>query len=255
MYIVNSNQKSEPFFTIITVVRNGANFMEDCIESVRNQTFSDFEYIVIDGGSTDGTIEIIQRNLDIVSIFLSEPDFGIYDAMNKGIRVARGKYIGIINSDDRYKTWTLETVHNEIKTVSNDCVAYGAIEYSDSKNQNYHIKHTELAVRMIYHPAVFVSSSVYLQLGAFNLKYKIAADYDFILRCFASGVEFRPIESSLAIYRKGGYSNMHQYRSLFETFKIQKSHIPRKSGLALRRLIRGLLGTTLRKMWRRRYEK
>ena len=245
----------EPFFTIITVVRNGALFIEECIDSVRNQTFSNFEYILIDGGSIDGTIQIIQKNLDVVSTFISETDLGIYDAMNKGIRLARGKYIGIINSDDKYNRWTLEKVFSEIEMLSNECVAYGAIEFNDSKNQSQRINHIELSTRMIYHPAVFVSTAVYKRLGLFNLKYKIAADYEFILRCFVGKVEFLPIDCSLAIYRRGGFSNLHQYRSLLETFKIQVKYYPRKSNEAFYRLVRALLGTSLRKISRRKNQR
>jgi len=242
----------EPFFTIITVVRNGASFIEECIDSLRNQTFSNFEYILIDGGSTDGTIEIIQKNLDVVSTFISESDLGIYDAMNKGINLAQGKYIGIINSDDKYNKWTLEKVFSEVNMLSNECIAYGAIDFSDSKNQSQRINHTELSARMIYHPAVFVSTAVYKRLGFFNLKYRIAADYEFILRCFVGKVEFLPIDSSLAVYRRGGFSNMHQYRSLIEAFKIQIKYYPRKSNIAFYRLMRALVGTSLRKILRRK---
>ena len=88
--------------SIITVTKNDKNYIEDCIKSVIEQKYPNYEYIIIDGGSTDGTIDIIKKYCDHISIFISEPDGGIYDAMNKGIKLATGDIVGILNSDDIY---------------------------------------------------------------------------------------------------------------------------------------------------------
>ena len=102
--------KVNPYFSIITVCYNSEKTIERTITSLRNQSYQNFEYIIIDGGSTDSTLEIIKKNLDVVSILVSEKDEGIYDAMNKGIDLASGEIIGIINSDDWYENDTLENI-------------------------------------------------------------------------------------------------------------------------------------------------
>jgi glycosyltransferase involved in cell wall biosynthesis len=102
--------KVNSYFSIITVCYNSEKTIERTITSLRNQTYQNFEYIIIDGGSTDSTLEIIKKNLDVVSILVSEKDEGIYDAMNKGIDLASGEIIGIINSDDWYENDTLENI-------------------------------------------------------------------------------------------------------------------------------------------------
>jgi glycosyltransferase involved in cell wall biosynthesis len=240
------DRTGSPFFSIITVVLNGAPFISDCIDSLRNQTFRNFEYIVIDGGSTDGSIEIIEKNLDQIGIFISESDFGIYDAMNKGIKLAKGKYIGIINSDDMYNFQALEIVFNHLLAQTNECVIYGGITGTSPQIQYENISHFELPKKMIYHPATFVASSVYKRLGAFDLSYRIAADYEFILRCFVKGVPFIRVEDSIAFYREGGFSHKHQYRSIFETFLIQIRAYPKKSPKTFMRFCKVALGTFVR---------
>jgi len=246
MDIENFDRMDPPFFSIITVVRNGAPFISDCIDSLRNQTFRNFEYIIIDGGSTDGSIQIIEKNLDQVGIISSEPDSGIYDAMNKGIRLAKGRYIGIINSDDKYDFQALEIVFNRLKVQTNECVVYGGITGVNPQIHYENISHFELPKRMIYHPATFVASSIYKRLGAFDLSYRIAADYEFVLRCFVKGIPFIGIQDSIAFYREGGFSQKHQYRSIFETFLIQIKYYPKRSLIIFARFCKVVLGTFVR---------
>ena len=102
-------------FSIITVVLNAKKDLIETIESLRKQDFKNFEYIVIDGGSTDGTIEIINNNLDIIDKWKSEKDFGIYDAMNKGIDLCEGNYIGMLNAGDKYMPNALSLVNSYLK--------------------------------------------------------------------------------------------------------------------------------------------
>ncbi len=246
MGIENLDHIAPPFFSIITVVRNGAPFISDCIDSLRKQSFRDFEYIVIDGCSTDGSIEIIEKNLDQISTFISEPDLGIFDAMNKGIRLAKGRYIGIINSDDKYNFKALELAFNHLVAETDECVFYGGISSMSSQLHYENISHFELPKRMIYHPATFVSSSIYKRLGVFDLNYRIAADYDFILRCYLKGIKFIGVEDTIAFYREGGFSNKHQYRSIFETFLIQLKSYPNRSPIIFIRFCKVALGTLVR---------
>lgn len=116
---------SAPLFSIITVVRNAVDTVENCIESVKNQSLTDFEYIVIDGLSDDGTSEVISAHQSVIDIYVREKDAGIYDAMNKAIAMCRGRYIGIINADDAYFEDTLKNVQKVITEFPNSQIIYG----------------------------------------------------------------------------------------------------------------------------------
>lgn len=116
------------YFSIITVCLNSEKTLARTIDSIRNQTFRDVEYIIIDGGSTDSTLSIINDNKDIINIFHTGKDHGIYDAMNKGLSLATGKWIGIINSDDWYEPYTFQTIFDLSKNM-NEGVIHGLCRY------------------------------------------------------------------------------------------------------------------------------
>lgn len=199
--------------SIITVCYNSKDTIERTIESVVNQTYADIEYLIIDGKSSDGTVEIIKewsaKNSNI--IWRSEADKGIYDAMNKGISMAHGDIIGIINSDDWYERDAVETV---IQTYyDNGCrpaVYYGMLGIY----QNNMIKsclfysHNFLPETMINHPACFVEKSIYKDYGVFDITYRAVADYDFMLRLYFADKDklFIPIDKKLANFSTGGVS-------------------------------------------------
>jgi glycosyltransferase involved in cell wall biosynthesis len=212
---------SQPFFTIITVVRNGSTTLQRCINSIKDQKFQDFEYIVIDGASTDGTLEIIKENSDFISFAVSEKDQGLYFAMNKGLKMARGKYVGILNADDAYFPNTLDLVQEAFRKYSNGDVIYGAMSYFSQPDQIYFIHSDELPDRMIFHPTCFVSKETYKRIGEFDTKYQVAADYEFIMRCFKAGENFLGLNHVLAIFSDGGTSARLRFRSILETSEIQ----------------------------------
>lgn len=221
----NRNERDvRPFFTIITTVLNAADTFEDTILSVVNQSFDDFEYVVIDGGSTDGTLDVIRRYSAEIDYCISEPDQGLYFGFNKGVKLARGKYIGILNGDDSYKPNALALVNEVVvKSSKNDCIIYGGVSVIGKVSRDEFFHHLNIANAMISHPATFVSSSIYQKIGMFNTEFKVAADYEFIARCFLNGYEFIPIEKPLANYRPGGYSNRNWVLSIKESIKIRKS--------------------------------
>jgi len=178
---------------------------------INQQKTSILEYIIIDGGSTDKTCEIINKYAENINRFISEPDFGAYDAMNKGIKLATGEIIGIINSDD----WYLE---NAIKTVETEFAQHPDIDilYSPIKNyyQNEYIatftpgKLDKLSIRFtLNHPSCFIKKSAYIANGLYDLQYKIAADYDMILRLFINRCKFHSIQTPLAAYSLNGMSS------------------------------------------------
>ena len=176
--------------SIITVVYNNVNFIKDNLKSIHSQTFRDIEHIIIDGGSDDGTLEYLKSNHGYPIKLKSEPDDGIYDAMNKGLEMASGEIIGFLNSDDIYASDNiLEKIVSTFDKTNTDSV-YGDLEYVDSSLKNtvrtwksgeYHEGIMQNGW-MPPHPAFFVRKSVYDAHGNFDNRYKISADYELMLR-------------------------------------------------------------------------
>lgn len=181
----------EPKISIITVVYNGEATLEKCITSVRNQDYKNIEYIIINGNSTDTTDEIIKANEDIVDIYLNEPDNGIYDAINKGIKLANGDYIGILNSDDWYtEDHSIAMVVDHMERCKCDAL-HAPIDVYDSQNKILRRARCMYLGRKSFllgfhprHPTLVVKSAVYEKIGLFDLRYPISADYDFMFRAF-----------------------------------------------------------------------
>lgn len=207
----DSRKEVPPLVTIVTVCYNSEATIKKTMESVLRQTYTNIEYVVIDGNSQDKTLEIIQGNQECFKgrmKLVSEPDQGIYDAMNKGIRLATGELIGILNSDDYYeenaveeivKAWDrkgMQILYGLMRTLK------GGKEYSVSM-----LSHQFLHEHMIWHPACFVTKDVYDRIGLFDTRYQSVADYDFMLRASDSRkVRFVPVYSVIANYRDGGMS-------------------------------------------------
>jgi len=177
--------------SIITAVFNGVQTVEDCIKSVLNQTYKDIEYILVDGGSTDGTLDVIKKHNDKISKIVSEPDNGIYDAMNKGIGLATGDIIGILNADDFYTDKdVVENVVNEFQSEPIDAV-FADLVYIDRKNPEKIIRYYKSSnfspKKFAYgwmpaHPTFFVKRNCYEHYGLFKRDYLIAADYELLVR-------------------------------------------------------------------------
>lgn len=202
--------------SIITVCYNSAETIEDTIKSVIEQTYNNIEFIIIDGGSTDNTLSIIEKYRHKISTFVSEPDAGIFDAMNKGIKMATGDIIGILNSDDFYKTAdSLEEVVNAF--TGDTCAVYGDIEYVNKTETNKIVRYWRSGNfsrrKMEYgwmppHPAFFVRSEAYKKYGIFNTMFKISADYELMLRLlYKHGLKVKYLHKTLVKMRVGGASN------------------------------------------------
>lgn len=203
--------------SIITVVYNGARTIGQCIESVLGQDFSDIEYIVIDGNSKDGTQEIVRSYGARVTRFISEPDGGIYDAMNKGITLATGDVIGILNADDFY---AYGSVISDVaaKMDSADIQGcYGDLVYVDSMDEAA-IKRKWISGNykdgaflngwMPPHPAFFVKRELYERFGLFRLDFGSAADYELMLRFIHKAkAKIAYVPKVLVKMRIGGVSN------------------------------------------------
>lgn len=194
--------------SIVTVVLNGARHLERTIESVLGQGYPRVEYIVIDGGSTDGTVDILKR-FERRLTWVSRRDGGMYFAMNEGIRRASGDLIGLIHSDDWYEANAIETASTAFEESGREAIVYGLTRYHDEQGMDMILSydHSRLPRRMINHPSCFVPKKVYDRIGAFDTRYRVAADYEFLLRAFRQGIPFRHVESILANFRHGGYSS------------------------------------------------
>ncbi len=202
--------------SIITVCYRAVSTVEACIQSVLGQSYADIEYIIIDGGSTDGTVEKINQFQDQIHTFLSEPDRGIYDAMNKGIALATGDIIGILNADDVYAhRHAIEHIVNQFKLTKAQAV-YADLVYMDFglqqvtrywKSTKYHDGDFLLGW-MPPHPTFFVEKSVYQQYGDFRLDMGSAADYELMLRFIHKhGIRVAYLPDIIIKMREGGVSN------------------------------------------------
>ena len=214
--------------SIITVSLNSETTIEQTIQSVISQKDESVEYIVIDGNSTDRTLEIVNKYKVGVDIIISEPDQGIYDAMNKGISLSTGEIIGIINSDDWYEEGTIKKVREYFEDSGAD-VVYGNINLI-GENGNIELKVpsdiNKIRYEMIIpHPTTFVKKDIYEKYGCFSLEYKIAADYELMLRYYINGVKFAYLNEILANFRMGGISYQQSKICAHETFYISKKFL------------------------------
>ena len=210
--------------TIITVCYNSEKTIERTIQSVLNQTYSNIEYIIIDGKSSDHTLEIIKKYSELYKnkiMFLSEPDNGIYDAMNKGIKQSIGNLIGILNSDDWYEPDAISSIVSSYYGTKY-MVLYGyQRDIKDGKEYKTYIRaHEFLDSDMITHPTCFVTKATYDDFGIFDDTLKSAADYELMLRFYHSGeVKFKPVSKVITNFSIGGMSSTA--RGVYETVLVR----------------------------------
>jgi glycosyltransferase involved in cell wall biosynthesis len=202
--------------SIVTAVYNNRETVRQAIESVISQDYPLIEYIIVDGASTDGTIEIIRSYEDRISKFISEPDCGIYDAMNKGLNLATGEIIGILNSDDFYfNNEVISDIVREFDKTEVDIV-YGDLLYVSPDNLNKVVRYYSSAKCtpdsfawgwMPAHPTCFIKKSAYEKHGDFKTNYKIAADYEIMTRFMAKyRLSYSYLPKVMVKMRTGGVS-------------------------------------------------
>lgn len=226
--------------SIITVTLNSEKYLSDCIESVRKQNYKDIEHIIIDGKSTDATLQIINENSEYISYWISETDRGMYDAINKGLEAATGDIVGILNSDDMFASAdSVRSIVDCFETTNTDSV-FGDLVYVDPNNSKKIIRYwrgiSYKRYRFRYgwmpaHPTFYIRRELIDQYGGYENHYFTAADYEFMARyLFLNKVSSHYIDAMLVKMRNGGISNGN-FKSRFRANRrdflaMKKNKIP-----------------------------
>jgi glycosyltransferase involved in cell wall biosynthesis len=261
---VKHGDPAKPLVSIITVVKNGADTIEETIRAVVGQTYPQIEYIVVDGASTDGTVDILRRYDDKIDHWISEPDEGLYHAMNKAVSFVTDPdaYVVFANSDDRLAAPTTieamveagggaDLIHGRERLGDGEVVsiAGGDVTVSDLAHQNF------------CHPATLTRRRLFDTVGLFDTRYEVVADYDFIVRCFQKPVSVRFVDEIVADVRMFGMSETRFMKSCTERADVVRRHFSgfaRLTGMGQiylydipRNLVRHLLRRTrLLRHWR-----
>ena len=249
-------KKSNLRISVVTATRNSACLLDDCLASIAQQTYPYLEHLIVDGASTDGTINLINRHIDQIATFVSEPDTGIYDALNKGIQLATGDVVGFLHSDDIYASTTVLARVAEAFDDPTICAVYGDLDYVSKhdnelfirrwKSSPFHAKDLGWGW-MPAHPTLYVRKEWYLHIGGFDTNYQISADYHCILKFFMhSNFKASYIPEVFVKMRTGGASN----KSFFAILKKTKEdwYVLRSCNFSFLNAVRALAGKNLRKV-------
>ena len=232
--VCNKKLESKPLISVVTVVFNGAETLEYTIRSIIEQTYDNIEYIIIDGGSTDATLDILRKYDNSIDYWVSEKDAGIYDAMNKGISLATGDVVGILNSDDIFEYPNVITdIANKFKSNPELSLVFGDVVFVEPANikkvTRYYTSNKFRPWKLRFgwmppHPASFIKRSVYNKIGNYSLNYKIAADYEFFIRMLMGyKLSYSRINKVLVRMRTGGISTSGFRNSLLLNTEIVKA--------------------------------
>lgn len=219
------NKKYYPKISIITITYNSAKTVEETIKSVVSQNYPNLEYLIIDGGSKDNTLDIVERYRDKISFVISEPDKGISDAFNKGIRYSTGEIIGIINSDDLLMAGALnaiaENYEPEVGVYRGDLFIW-----NDETDETVLAQSsTEYSLRgfkkrSVCHPSTFITKAAYNRYGGYKVDFKYMMDEDMLARLYMNGVPFKHIHMALAKFRLGGATSNPYKKKLNELERL-----------------------------------
>lgn len=223
--------ENQPLVTVITVVFNCEAYLEEAILSVLSQTYPHIEYLIIDGGSTDKTCEIIRRYESAIDYWVSEPDHGIYDAMNKGIGLSNGKYIGFLNADDVLIPDSVERIVSAFSGLNCPAYSTGPVELVSHDGQRYGVSRPlSQAARFrrrfleipCPHMAFYADRLLYDEFGLYDTQFKLRADYDFMLRLIKHDIPVVEIDAPIGKFRSGGASG--GIKTYLETLLVHRKH-------------------------------
>jgi glycosyltransferase involved in cell wall biosynthesis len=234
-------------YSVVTVCKNSESTISKTIDSVLAQTYSKLELIIIDGMSTDDTPSIIRSYKDDRIIYIREVDSGIYYAMNRGLGIARGDIVSILNSDDFYLPRALDSINYQFH-IDKDLAILCSDVYCVNLDNSVIVMAADiqnLDSAMVPHPGVFMKRNLKDIHLSFREDLKIAADYDLLLRNYVNGVKIKRLATPIAFYSKGGFSDTPSNRiiSLIETFKIQRTYIANQTFKQMANLMWNTLGT------------
>ena len=253
---------NNPLITIITVSLNSIDTIERTILSIIEQRNVTFEYIIVDGGSSDGTVSLIEKYSRVSNCnfrYISELDKGIYDAMNKGIKMALGTYIWLVNSDDFLEPDALSNLQRVIETSDSTIphIIVGGLNLINTDNKPLYVKPPSMnSVRESYnklsmgiiHPSSVVHRDVYKIVGLYNDKYFISADVDFFLRSVEHNISFIFIDTALTNMTINGISNQLPWRKNIHDWKLRYSTYCKSKTVYYFYMCRSLLKLMIRKM-------
>lgn len=211
---------AEPLISVIVPVLNGVSSLAETFNSILAQDYPRIELIVIDGGSTDGTIDVIHDFSAVIAYWETGKDSGISDAFNRGVRRASGDLVAILNSDDAWGPGALKQVLCAFVTNPDADIYYGGVRYVDPITSNAYVRHPDISrmkERMyLFHPAIFVKKTAYERIGLYSDKYKLAMDSEWLHRAIDRGLEFKAVSGVLANMRLSGRSDQHYVSALNE---------------------------------------
>lgn len=211
-------------FAIITICKNSSSTLSRLITSVRRNYEFINEFIIVDGLSNDGTLDIINQNLDIITKYVSELDSGISDAFNKGISLSRSDFILFVNSDDFLLDENLKNI-SKVFNEDDDLILTPLAMFNGESYNIYSSNKDNLKnYSSVFHPGLIVRREAYLKYGLYSLEYRIAMDYDFICRAYIGGAKFKNIDLPIVVFSEGGISGRQYYRAVNEAFQIRKKY-------------------------------
>lgn len=217
----------KPLITVITATLNSELHLEECIQSLHNQGYKNFEHIIIDGGSTDKTLQIIKKYNSKIDYWCSVKDKGIYDAFNKGMQLANGDYLGFLNSDDKYTNNAFDLLLNYINSYPEKDFIFGAVKKHWGVLHGYkpYKIYWSWGFYSSHSTGFFIKRDSAKRVGLYNLKYKYSSDYDFFYRMIVKksmkGIGTKKDEV-FGIFRRGGFSSKVDFVShFFEEIQIR----------------------------------
>ncbi len=243
---MHNNNHIHPRFSIITVTYNAEKALEETIQSIISQTYKDIEYIIVDGGSKDRTLSIIEKYKSHIAKVVSEPDKGLYDAMNKGLKMATGDYVCFLNAGDSLHED--ETVTMMVKSIEKNQfpdIIYGETAIVDSKRHFLHMRRLSAPAKLnwksfkngmlVCHQAFFAKREIAID-EPYNLKYRFSADFDWCIRVMKRAKSFHNSEITIVDYLNEGMTTQNHRASLLERFNIMCKHY-------------GIISTILHHIW------
>ena len=231
---MNNSPHTHPKFSIITVTYNAGKVLEDTIQSVISQTYRNVEYIIVDGKSKDNTLEIADKYRDHISKVVSEPDKGLYDAMNKGIRLATGDYLCFLNAgDELHDNQTLQQIVHTLKGTALPDVIYGETAIVDKEGRFLHMRRLSAPEKLhwksfkqgmlVCHQAFFARRELAVK-HLYDLKYRFSADFDWCIRIMKQSKYLHNTHLTLIDYLNEGMTTQNHKASLKERFRIMTKH-------------------------------